>query len=104
MTTPNTDVNTPAACFIFSNVIFVPKALLALMLCRFNQDSKFSLGNFSFCKTADMTFGLFNINIFCCSHTYAIYEKKTMIDMLIYKRFPSAGIEIILTIFGLAIA
>ena len=70
---PDTDVNTPAACFIFSKVIFVPNALLALMLCKLNQDSKVSFGNFSFCKTADMTFGLFNSNILCCSHIYVIY-------------------------------
>ena len=81
ITTPNTDVNTPAACFIFSKVIFVPNTLLALMLCRFNQDSKLSFGNFSFCKTADMTFGLFNSNILCCSHIYVIYW-KIVIDML----------------------
>ena len=31
LATPKTDVNTPAACFIFSNVIFVPNALAALI-------------------------------------------------------------------------
>ena len=81
-TIPKAEVKTPAACFILSNVIFVPNTLLAFILCNCNHDSKFSFGNFKF----KITFASFNNNIFCCSHTifgfakaYNVFENITHI-------------------------
>ena len=66
---PNAEVITPAACFIFSNVTFVPNTRDAFTLCNCNHDSKFSFGNFNFNMTADTTSASFNNKTFCCSHT-----------------------------------
>ncbi len=63
---PKTDVNNPAACFIFSKVTFVPNTLEALMSCNESHSLKLSLGNFKF----KVTFALFNNKIFCRSKPY----------------------------------